>query len=87
MREAYTKSQDSNLVQERTSEGGHPSPATSAGRVVVSVVLMMPSCPLPLAPQHLTPPPLTIAHVCIDPRAMVTAETPGGKKNEQRLVC
>jgi hypothetical protein len=34
----------------------------------------------------LTPPPLTIAHVCCHPRAMATAaETPGGgERSEER---
>ncbi len=57
------------------SGGGRPSPATSAG-LVACVLLPMPSSPFQLAPQHLTPPPLTIAHVWYPPRAMATAEMP-----------
>ncbi len=52
------------------------APATSAGRVA-STVLLMPSCPLLLYPQHLSPPPLAMRHVWASPRAMATAETPG----------
>jgi hypothetical protein len=37
----------------------------------------MPSCPLLLYPQHLSPPPLAMRHVWASPRAMATAETPG----------
>jgi hypothetical protein len=55
---------------------GHPSPATSTG-LVDSILLPMPSCPFQLAPQHLTPPPIAITHVCSSPTAMATAETSG----------
>ncbi len=63
-------------IASRRCEGWHPSPATSTGPVA-SVVLPIPSCPLSFLPQHLTPPPLTIAQVWSYPRAMATAETPG----------
>jgi hypothetical protein len=66
-----------NIVSRRR-EGGLPSPATSTGLARVASILMpMPSCPFQLAPQHLTPPPIEITHVCSSPRAMATADTPG----------
>ncbi len=40
-------------------------------------MLPIPSCPLLFLPQHLTPPPATIAHVCSSPEAMAMAERPG----------
>jgi hypothetical protein len=55
---------------------GNRAPATSVGCVEASV-LPMPSCPSLLAPQHLTPPPVTMAHVCHRPMAMATVAIPG----------
>ncbi len=45
----------------------------------------MPSCPLKLTPQHLTPPPASIAHVWLAPRAMAVAETPAGMGGAVRV--
>ncbi len=66
------------LIRRRSSV---TSPATSAGRVA-SVVLPIPSCPLLLLPQHLTPPPLTTAHVWEPPTAMGAAVVPAGGEND-----
>ncbi len=52
-----------------------PPPGTATGLVCCSL-LPMPSCPKSLRPQHLTPPPASIAHVCKAPRAMAVVEKP-----------
>jgi hypothetical protein len=68
-------------------EGSGRSPATSLGSVEDSV-LPLPSCPLPLAPQHLTAPPATMAHVCTSPKAMAMAdETPGRVRGAGIHMC
>ncbi len=54
-----------------------PAPDTGTG-LACCEVLPMPSCPALLSPQHLTPPPASIAHVWLNPRAMAVAETPAG---------
>jgi hypothetical protein len=52
------------------------APGTSAGfNTGCPVVFPMPSWPYPLPPQHLTPPPATMAHVWKTPVAMAMAET------------
>ncbi len=55
------------------------APGTATG-LVCCEVFPMPSCPLTLPPQHLTPPPSTIAHVWLAPKAMAVAETPAAIK-------
>jgi hypothetical protein len=54
-------------------------PVTSTG-VLLSVVVPLPSWPAPLAPQHLTPPPLVSAHVWLEPAeiAVIAGLTAGG---------
>ncbi len=64
---------------DRHTQGGGQSPSTST-KLVASVVVPMPSCPFQFRPQHLTPPPLTIAHVWYPPRAMATAEMPARRR-------
>jgi hypothetical protein len=61
-------------------EGGEesapvPKP-TSTTMPGCSTVFPAPSCPWLLLPQHLTPPPVTIAHVCVPPAANAVAVTP-----------
>src|SRR5581483_787442 len=46
-----------------TAATPEPSPPTSTG-VVLPVVVLFPSCPEPLSPQHSTPPELVRAQVC-----------------------
>ena len=48
------------------------SPETSTG-VVLSVVVPSPSRPMPFKPQHFTVPPVSRAHECPEPRAMLVA--------------
>ena len=47
------------------------SPLTSTG-VRRCVVELSPSWPLPLSPQHFTPPAIVSAHVCVAPVAIAT---------------
>jgi hypothetical protein len=53
------------------------APATSTGVCALEEV-PMPSWPSPALPQHLTPFPITIAHVWAQPAVIAMAETPGG---------
>ncbi len=72
----HTRSMHTQHAHARVPHARVPyAPATSAGLYLFSV-LPMPSWPALFKPQHLTPPPVTIAHVLISPEAMATAEIP-----------
>jgi hypothetical protein len=68
-------------------------PATSTGLVACELKLEglpMPSLPAPLAPQHLTPPPVKMMHVWYAPKAMAMVESPGALKfraASQKFAC
>jgi hypothetical protein len=65
------------LIFFRHSVEHRRAPVTSTGRIA-NPVPPTPSCPWALLPQHLARPPLDMTHVWASPRAMPTAETPGG---------
>ena len=56
-----------------------PDPRSTSTGLVCSVVLPIPNWPLKLRPQHLTPPPVMMAHVWAAPMAMEVAEAPVSK--------
>jgi hypothetical protein len=88
-RESYTIRQVYCCLITATAGDRLEVPATSTGLVAIEV-LPMPSLPSPLAPQHLTPPPDTMMHVWVPPKAMAMVESPGALKfraASQRFTC
>jgi hypothetical protein len=53
-----------------------PAPKLTATGICWSVVLLMPSWPKPLYPEHQRPPPFAAVHVCAPPAATAVTETP-----------
>ncbi len=64
-----------------------PDPTVTAWGVVLSSLLPTPSCPLSFRPQHLRPPPVSIAHVkpvpsSVPPANMAVAAAVGGVRSQ-----